>query len=354
MMKVLHLPTVVGGMAWGLAQGEKRLGLDAKVLTTTDTWLNYPYDISLHWEEKGAIAKFFSSVRAFLKYRNQFDVLHFNYGSTLIDFRTYGINHWDLPFYPKDKKIVFTYNGCDARQKYKTMERVKFASCYEEGCYNGMCNSGARDKMREKRIHRVSQYAHHIFAVNPDLLYFLPENISSFLPYSIASWHEIQSIPYKIDRKINILHSPTNRPAKGSRYIIQALENLKKKYDIEIILVDKVPNKEALDIYKKADLVVDQVLTGWYGGLAVEAMKMGKPVAVFLREDDLKFVPEKMAIDLKDAVINLNPLNIENVIEEHLQNPQLLYQKSEVGLEYVHKWHDPVYVAGITKSFYEG
>jgi hypothetical protein len=129
---------------------------------------------------------------------------------------------------------------------------------------------------------------------------------------------------------------------------------LKKRYDIEIILVNKVPNKEALDIYKRADLIVDQVLAGWYGGLAVEAMKMGKPVAAFVREDDLKFIPEKMAIDLKSAVINLNPLSIERVIEEHLQNPQLLYQKSEAGLEYVHKWHDPAYVAWITKSFYEG
>jgi hypothetical protein len=208
--------------------------------------------------------------------------------------------------------------------------------------------------MREKRISIVSKYAHHIFAVNPDLLYFLPETISSFLPYSIASWHEIQNVPYNINRKIKVVHSPSNRSAKGSKYIIQALENLKKRYSLEIVLVEKVPNREALEIYKQADLVVDQVLAGWYGALAVEAMKMGRPVAVFIREDDLKFIPEKMAMDLRSAVINLNPLNIERVIEEHFQSPQLLYQKSEAGLEYVHRWHDPTYVAGITKSFYEG
>jgi hypothetical protein len=308
----------------------------------------------LRWEKRGPTRKFLSSVRAFLRYRNEFDVFHFNYGSTLIDFRTIGVHHWDLPYYPKGRKIIFTYNGCDARQKYKTIQRARVASCSQEDCYSGICNSGARDKTREKRIGIVSKYADHIFAVNPDLLYFLPETITTFLPYSIASWYEIQSIPYKIDRKIRIVHSPTNRAAKGSHYIIQALENLKKRYDIEIILVNKVPNKEALDIYKRADLIVDQVLAGWYGGLAVEAMKMGKPVAAFVREDDLKFIPEKMAIDLKSAVINLNPLSIERVIEEHLQNPQLLYQKSEAGLEYVHKWHDPAYVAWITKSFYEG
>lgn len=340
-------------MAWGLAQGERRLGLDSKVLTTQKHFLNYPYDISLRWEKRGGFRRFTSSLRAFTKYRNKFDVFHFNYGSTLIDFRTYGIQHWDLPFYPKNKKIVFTYNGCDARQKYKTMERVKVASCYEEGCYSGMCNSGARDKMREKRIHKVSKYAHHIFAVNPDLLYFLPEDISSFLPYSVSNWYDIQPIPLKIDHTIKIVHSATDRGAKGSNYIMQALENLKKNYKIEILFIESMPNQKALEIYKEADLLIDQVLAGWYGGFAVEGMRMGKPVGVFIREEDLKFIPKEMAKDLEEAVININPSNIGKVLEEYLQNPHLLYHKSEAGVEYVHKWHDPVYVAGITKSIYE-
>lgn len=352
-MRVLHLPTLAAGMAWGLAQGERRLGLDSRVLTTQEHFLNFPYDISLRWEKKGAIGRFLSSLRAFLKYRNKFDVFHFNYGSTLIDFRTYGIFHWDLPLYPKDKKIIFTYNGCDARQKYKTIKRVDIASCHEKDCYGGICNDEGRDRMRQKRIHRVSKYAHHIFAVNPDLLYFLPENLSSFLPYSIASWYDIQTLPYKIDRKIRIVHSPTNRAAKGSGYIIQALENLKKRYTIEVTLVENIPHQKALEDCKEGDLIIDQVLAGWYGGFAVEAMRMGKPVGVFIREEDLKFIPKEMAEDLKEAVINLHPHHIEDILMEYLENPQRLYQKSRAGLDYVHKWHDPMHVATMTKEVYE-
>jgi len=350
---VLHLPTLVGGMAWGLAQGERRLGLESKVLTTQEHFLNYPYDISLRWEKKGAIGRFTSSLRAFLKYRNKFDVFHFNYGSTLIDFRTYGIFHWDLPFYPKDKKIIFTYNGCDARQKYKTIKRVNIASCYEKDCYGGLCNNQQRDQIRERRINIVSKYAHHLFAVNPDLLYFLPEHISSFLPYSVSNWYDIQPLPYGIDRKIKVVHSATDRAAKGSNYIIQALKNLKYNHNLEIFFIENMPNQKALEIYKQADLIIDQVLAGWYGGFAVEGMKMGKPVAVFIREEDLQFIPKEMAKDLKETIININPNNIESVLEEYLQNPHWLYSKSQASSEYVHKWHDPVYVAGITKSFYE-
>jgi hypothetical protein len=351
-MKVLHLPTVVGGMAWGLAQGERKLGLDSRVLVTSNLWMNYPCDTSLHWEKKGAMGILLSSLRAFWSHRRRFDVYHFNFGSTLVDFRRLGIHHWDLPFYGKGKK-VFTYNGCDARQKFKTMARAKVAACHEPGCYGEMCASGERDRMREKRIRRVSRHAQHIFAVNPDLLHFLPDSLSSFLPYCVARWDEIPALPYRLGREITIVHSPTDRVAKGTSYILAALENLKRKYPLRIVLVERKSHAEALEMYREADLVIDQVLVGWYGSVAVEAMKMGKPLAVFIREEDLKFIPEQMAKDLGEAVIRIDPFRMETVLEGVLQNPGLLRLKSEAGQAYVHRWHDPLYVGSLTKSVYE-
>jgi hypothetical protein len=60
-----------------------------------------------------------------------------------------------------------------------------------------------------------------------------------------------------------------------------------------------------------------------------------------------------MARDLREAVIQIDPLSIETVLEEVLQNPKLLRLKSEAGQAYVHRWHDPVYVGSLTKSVYE-
>jgi predicted Zn-dependent protease with MMP-like domain len=106
-------------------------------------------------------------------------------------------------------------------------------------------------------------------------------------------------------------------------------------------------------MYRQADLVIDQLLVGWYGSVAVEAMKMGKPVAVYIREEDLSFIPEPMAKDLREAVIQIDPFSMEAVLEEYLQNPKLLSLKSEAGQAYVHRWHDPVYVASLTQAVYE-
>jgi hypothetical protein len=109
-------------------------------------------------------------------------------------------------------------------------------------------------------------------------------------------------------------------------------------------LVENRSHREALDMYQQADLVIDQVLAGWYGSVAVEAMKMGKPVAVFIREEDLSFIPDQMARDLREAVIQIDPFSMETVLETYLQNPKLLDLKSEAGQAYVHRWHDPLYV----------
>lgn len=351
-MKILHLPTAVGGGSWGLAQGEKTIGLDSKVLVDAGNWLNYPCDFSMELEKYSNVGKVFKRIETFFKVRSAYDIFHFNFGSSLIDIQRYNLHLIDLPFY-SGKKIM-TYNGCDARQKFPTMKRVDFSPCHDEECYGGMCNSGIMDSNRRKRITKVQNSVDHIFALNPDLMYFLPSDKTTFLPYAVAGWNTIEIQEYKIDSKIKIVHSPTNRAAKGSIYILAALESLQKKYsNIEIEIIENIPYKQALKKYQEAHIVVDQVLIGWYGGFGVEVMKMGKPLAVFIRKEDLKFIPSTMANDLKESIININPFNIEQVLETYIQNTDLLYQKSKAALEYVHKWHDPVYVAGITKQVYE-
>lgn len=357
-MKVLHLPTSIGGMSWGLAQGERALGLLSDVLVLYDNFHQYPADRIIFKEPPkyitGKAFDLFTRIKEVLKIRNKYDVFHFNCGTTLIDLWSYGLPLIDLPLYKGRGKIVVTYNGCDARQKYPAMKRNQFSPCHDDRCFDGICNDGKRDAIKKNKIEKFDKYADIIFAVNPDLLHFLPEK-ASFLPYAISRWDEIETLPYRTTGKeFKVVHSPTNRVSKGTGVIIEALNNLKRKYgNIEIILVENMANKKALEIYEKADLVIDQVQIGWYGGFAVEAMKMGKPVAVFIKEDDLRFIPKNMAEDLKEAVININPSNMEDVLNIYLQNPAMLVRKSLAGIEYVRKWHDPKYVASLTKERYE-
>ena len=352
-MKVLHLPSSVGGHPINLSKAEKQIGINSSVLYKKSNWLNYDSDINLNLQNKNILSKFYKLSSTFYKIRNEYDIFHFNFGSSLIDKKSKFLNLLDLPFY--NGKKFMTFNGCDARQKYPTMARVKQAACHQKNCYGGMCNSGLMDEIRQKRIIKASKYVDHFFAVNPDLMHFLPKDKSSFLPYSIDSENLIKPIQKtNNNKKFKIIHAPTNREAKGSYFILKALERLKTRYNnIEIQIIENIPNQKAIELYKKADIVIDQVLIGWYGGFGVEVMKMGKPLGVFIREEDLKFIPNQMAKDLKESIININPRNIEEKLSEFIENPMLLKHKSNSGIQYVKKWHDPTYIANQVKSHYE-
>ncbi len=358
-MKIIHLPTSVGGNSWGLAEGERRIGLESTVLVCGGNYIKYKADDVILFPENGIWRKpvsFFRCLRKFLEIRNNFDVFHFNFGSSLLDFPKYGLYAADIPFYPKEAKLFVTYNGCDARQKFPTMERVKISPCHEEMCYDGICNSGKMDKIRKKKIRKFSRYVSHIFALNPDLLWFLPEDKASFLPYTTSGWFDFSESNLVAKNKVlNIVHAPTNRTCKGSGIILKTLQYLQRvfKGDINIILVENMSHEEAMKMYQKADLVVDQILAGWYGGFAVEVMKMGKPVAVYIREEDLHFIPDEMAKDIEEAFIKITKYNIFEVLSQFIENRLMLQEKGKNALEYVLKWHDPEKIALKVKDYYD-
>jgi len=355
-MKVLHLPTYVGGHSWGLAQGEKSLELDSRVLFGSNGWLQYPCDIDLGLERiSSPIVKFVKLARTFLEIRNQYDVFHFNFGSSLIHFPSNHLNQLELPFYPSKAKLFATYNGCDIRQKYPTMKRTQIAACHNNNCYNGQCNSGVLDVYRRQGIRKMQQYVQHIWALNPDLLYFLPQDKSSFLPYAI-SLDGIEPVVPKFDnKKLKIVHAPTNREAKGSDYILSAIALLKKTHSdyFEFVIIEKIPHAQAIKLYHEADLVIDQILIGWYGGFAVEVMAMGKPVIARIAQEDLHFLPPLMAKDVQETVIYADPISIYEVLRHCVEDRQMLQHHAEASINYARKWHHPEYVASLTRQKYE-
>jgi glycosyltransferase involved in cell wall biosynthesis len=344
-------------MPWGLAQGEKALGLQSEVLYRSDNWLQYPADRVIFKQERDSLTRKIIAIPALIKevyqIRKNYNVFHFNYGSSLIDLPRLGLHLMDLPYYKG--KIVVTYNGCDARQKYPTIDRVPSSACHNQDCYQGVCNNGTRDEMKRLRITKFDQYADAIFAVNPDLMYFLPKR-ARFLPYAISNWGTVEALSYRdVGTKLKIVHSPTNRAAKGSGLILECLTRIKKRYGdfVELLLVENLPNEKARQVYGEADLGIDQILIGWYGGFAVELMKMGKPVMTFIRDEDLRFVPRDMAQECQEAFIRVDANSIFQKLCSLVENPEILKKYREAALDYVHRWHDPIYVAQITKSVYE-
>lgn len=351
-MRVLHAPTNTGSHPSGLARAERALGLESTALSFRSAAITDETQISLRFGESFFLNEL-RRQRFFWTHWRRYDVFHFNFGRSFFPYPSWLslLDFWDLPLLKRaGKGIVVTYQGCDARQKDYCLARFKVSPCSEPGCYGGGCGP-ASDEMKRRRIRRMLRHAGHVWALNPDLLHVLPG--AEFMPYASVDPAEWRPVPPSTDARLRVLHAPTDRGAKGSRYVVEAVRRLAAgNPNVEYIEVTGVPHGQVRALYAKADLVVDQVLAGWYGGLAVECMALGKPVVCYIREEDLKFIPPAMAAEL--PVIRATPETLYDVLREAADSKQRLAGIGARSRAYVERWHDPMKLARRTKEVYEG
>ena len=198
----------------------------------------------------------------------------------------------------------------------------------------------------------TSRHADQIYALNPDLLHVLPTQ-AQFFPYGsldLQVWKPVLPFP---NEHFTILHAPRHRQAKGTHYIIEAVNRLiAEGFDIEFILVENMSHDEVQRVYERADLLIDQVLAGWYGGLAVELMALGKPVVCYLREGDLGFIPAAMRSEL--PIIPATPATLYDTLKLWLgEKRSELVVRGRQGRAYVERWHDPLKLAQELRDSYE-
>ena len=94
-------------------------------------------------------------------------------------------------------------------------------------------------------------------------------------PYN-RSW--LQSFRRPVDDGVlRIAHAPTQRPIKSTDKFLAAAERLAREVPVQIILIERKPWVQCLELKGAADIYFDQVLLG-YGNNTIEAWGMGIPV----------------------------------------------------------------------------
>ncbi len=366
-LRILHCPTTTGGSPQGLARAEREIGLDSRSVAFTQNYIAYRSDEVL-WEEGASL--WVQQWRCWLLLKRacrEFDVVHYNAGSSILPWSF--SSRWASRGSPKwmlytayanicrrverallrNKVIAVTFQGDDARQGDYSRQHFDISIAHETG---DSYYTAASDVRTRQRIAWFDEYADLVYAVNPDLLWVLPKR-ARFVPYAhldIADWLPVGKAP--ADTPL-VIHAPSHRGAKGTAHILEAVDRLKAEgVAFEFILVEKLSNAEARKLYERADLVIDQLLAGWYGGFAVEAMALGKPVICYLRESDFGFLPEAMRSAL--PLINARPENICTVLREWLTERRgELSARGMACRQYVERWHDPVHIARNIRVDYE-
>lgn len=187
-----------------------------------------------------------------------------------------------------------------------------------------------------------------VLVLNPELAHFVPR--ADFFPYGNVEIREFTPTPPAVAGPVRIVHAPSDEAIKGSKYIYEAIDALRDQYDIEFTVVKGLPHAEAIRLYAQADLVIDQVLAGWYGGFAVEAMAMGKPVAAFVRDTDLDVVPPAMRAEL--PIVRVNVETLADDIADAIADRVALRDRGMASRRYVERWHDPARLAAALIDVY--
>jgi hypothetical protein len=360
-MKVLHLPTTVGGNPNQLSYSLRKLGVDSKTLAINTNSYVYPTDRYITKPTDSRLIRIIKQIWASKYVFGDYDIIHFNSGSTLFSTRFHGHSNTlglmlhrifnglletlqlaELSILKLRKIPIFVhYQGDDARQGQFSLQnyRVSIASEVGDNYY-----SSESDKHKKSQIRLLDKFAAKIYALNPDLLDVLPKR-AEFIAYNHVDpevWEGPSGAP---KGSLTILHAPSDRRVKGTRLILDSLEKLKQEgFEFEVIIVEGLAHAEAKKVYEQCDLVIDQIYAGWYGGLAVECMALGKPVMAYIRDSDLEKIPVQMAQSLPVIRTSKDTLT-QDLREVLLLGPSKLGEIAASGVVFVKQWHNPEKIA---------
>jgi hypothetical protein len=359
-LRVLHVPDAVGGQAAGLARAERSIGLDSVAVALEANPFGYPMDRVIRHCSQSLLAFERDRFRLLRSALRDFDVVHFNFGSTILPtpprgpssrrYRAYAriVGMRELAFLRRaEKTIAVTFQGDDVRQgdalrgRYERSVADMHPANYPPGS----------DAAKRRVVGAFDRYADLIFYLNPDLGWLVPAR-AEFLPYAsvdLADW----SVGAEICRaRPLVVHAPSDRLTKGTAGVLEAVETLRRSgMDFDFELVEGLTQAEARGVYERADVYIDQLHVGWYGAAAVELMALGKSVVCFLRPDDFQFLPPALVSDL--PIVSATAETLADRLAHLLALPDA--ERSELGRRgraYVERWHDPVKIAEHLKERY--
>lgn len=138
-----------------------------------------------------------------------------------------------------------------------------------------------------------------------------------------------------------ILHAPNHRHIKGTQHIIGAVEELRARgMDIELVLLERVSNKEIRTKMEEVDVVADQLIVGWYAMFALEGMAMEKPVLCYLRGDlkDL-YITAGLVRPGEIPIVECRPDTVKETIERLYRNREELGDIGRRSRAFVERHH---------------
>ncbi|MEJ8816973.1 hypothetical protein [Lacibacter sp. H407] len=349
-MKVLLLGYNYASVISSICDGNKAIGVDCRaILAETYIYKYRKYDnIETPFvnNKKTWIGKRLNTIQAYFKLYKALknaDVIHV-FSDFDVSNRFFSSQQFKNYFFGKvfkGKKFV-TFLGVDIRNpkiEYEVNPFYKYAAYSKNYEYGHIETENQSNRLQESfsklGFHLISSVETEMF-INPE--YFPQFKICHYPSNPISKSSEESK---RSEKKIRIAHAPTAPFAKGTPYVIEAIRNLEKQgiTNFEFVLLKDLTVDEYLSELAKTDILIDQLIWGWYGVAAQQALSMGKIVFCYVSDNRTKYIENA-------PVINVNCNNLTETLISFLKKSQEeIDQIKQSGVSYYDLNHRPELIA---------
>lgn len=252
---------------------------------------------------------------------------------------TFFENHRDLPllrFF--GKKVAFFFPGCAEKNPHDDLNSMKYSDCW-------FCNDVGKQhyclchqpEQKRKKIEYFEEYANLIFSrLNTSGYLRKPEKALPMWLMTDAPDKPVDFTRFEHPERWKIMHFPSHKELKGTKYVEAAIAQLNARFDMEYIS-NRMTNKEVLKNLEKAHILVDQ-FTHTFGLLAIEGMSQGCVVICRMEQWARDCYPDI-------PVVSCNPEELEETIAGLLADPGRMKKIAQDSVDWFHQ-HATLEVVG--------
>lgn len=336
-MRILHLPLNIANQPGYLARAQRRAGHEAEVWEFGDNAFGFPKDrrIDIYAGDTRLIWD------AFADAVGRFDVFHFNFGRSFFT-SPWPIGavppFWDLPVLRSlGKKVFFTFHGTDCRTR-----RVQDAE--NPWSFYRYADIPVDDDRVEQTVEIIRTYANKMLITSPEYAIFVPDAELQPRTLDLQEWPKQPPAQREIPK---ILHVPSARGTKGTHIVVEGLRALEEDgVKFEFVLLEGAPHSEAMRAIADADIVIDNVLTGDYEVVSLEAMACNRVPVAYRQSRSKTAFPDAPVFEVDPPSF---PERMRALVEDVSQRRAL----AQRGRDFMAHAHDAPVVAARLLELYE-
>jgi len=167
--------------------------------------------------------------------------------------------------------------------------------------------------------------------------------VPSALSLDLENWfptHPMSAADGRLET-VTVCHSPNHWGFKGTEFIIEAVEQLRREgLLVDLRILEGLSNEEVRRLLREdVDILVDQIVFTGHGMSALEGMASGLPVVCNLEDEHYLLPARRWSFFGECPLVSAEPENLVRVLRELVTKPELRTELGNLGRQYVEKYH---------------